>query len=95
METYIIIIILIALILILWKLFGKGERRRYISQEVKDAVWKRYYEKCAVCTENRLSDIAWHHRKGFSEEGENTEENIVPLCSYHHNLITRYPKEKQ
>ena len=89
---YFIVIILITLFC-RW-LFKKPKHitTRYICDDLKERIWERYYERCAVCDENRLSDIHWHHRIRYAKGGETTEDNLVPLCSYHHNLITRYPK---
>lgn len=85
------------LAVIIWALYYfikwlRTKQKRYIPQEVKNAVLKRYFNMCAICPENNL--LEFHHKKEFSEKGDNSEQNIVPLCPYHHSLITRYPPTK-
>ena len=85
--------------LIIWALYRlvkwiQTKQKRYIPQEVKNAVLKRYFNMCAVCPENNKMILDFHHKKGYSDGGNNTEENIVPLCPYHHSLITRYPQNR-
>lgn len=88
-EITIIIVVAIALF-ILWLLFRKKKPERYISEETKRKVLERYYNMCAVCDFDKRELIEYHHRKKFSQEGDNSEKNIVPLCPNHHQLITRY-----
>lgn len=87
------IIIWIFAVYIIYKLIRwlRTKQKRYIPIEVRNAVLKRYFNMCAVCPENNQLVMEYHHRKRFSENGDNSEQNIVPLCPYHHSLITRYP----
>ena len=93
-TTEVITFIIIAFVFyLLYKLFKwlKEKQKRYIPEHIKKAVLKRYFNMCAVCPENNQLVMEYHHRKRFSENGDNSEQNIVPLCPYHHSLITRYP----
>lgn len=87
-------LIFIGLVLwVVWLLFKwyQQKQTRYIPKSVKEAVLKRYFDMCAVCPENNKFIMDFHHRKEYSDGGDNTEKNIVPLCPYHHSLVTRYP----
>lgn len=68
------------------------KQTRYIPDSIKQAVLKRYFNMCAVCPETLL--LEFHHRKEYSDNGDNSEKNIVPLCSFHHSLITRFSKNE-
>jgi len=63
------------------------DRSRVIPEDVKDAVRKKCYNECVVCTTKHPLDF--HHRKEFADGGEHTVENLVLLCSNHHDIITR------
>src|SRR3990167_10024763 len=80
-------------IYLLYKLFrwGQSKQKRYIPQITKKEVLQRYYGMCAVCSESNQMILEFHHRKEYSQGGDNSEKNIVPLCPYHNSLITRYP----
>ena len=89
-TTEVITFIIIAFVFyLLYKLFKwlKEKQKRYIPKHIKKAVLKRYFNMCAVCPETNLLDF--HHKKEYSNGGNNSEENIVPLCPFHHSLITR------
>lgn len=83
------IIIWIIIIWILWKLikYLRTKQTRYIPQEIKNVVLKRYFNMCAVCTDTML--LEFHHRKEYSYGGDNSEKNIVPLCPKHHAMVRR------
>lgn len=85
-----IFVFIIFLLIIKW--FFSPRRDRYVPEEVKQKVLERYWYMCAFCTETNL--LSLHHREGYAEGGEQTEKNLVPLCPYHHELVTRYPKKK-
>ena len=91
------IIITIVVIYVLYKLLKWYQKKqtRYIPQSVKDAVIKHYYGMCAVCSYDNARVMDYHHRKEFSDGGDNSEKNIVPLCPYHHAMITRYPQTRK
>ena len=78
------IVIILGIFLIVFK------QKRYIPQEVKNAILKRYFNMCAVCPETQL--LEFHHKKEFSNGGDNSEQNIA---HYHHSLITRYPPTRE
>ncbi|MBI4010470.1 MAG: HNH endonuclease [Candidatus Aenigmarchaeota archaeon] len=83
--------------LIIWALYHlikwlRTRQKRYIPREVKNAVLKRYFNMCAVCMENTF--LEFHHRKPYSDNGDNSEQNIVPLCPKHHAMVTRYTGDK-
>lgn len=88
------IIIIAVVVYILYRLLKwyQVKQTRYIPQSVKDAVVKHYYGMCAVCPDDNAKMFDYHHRKPFADGGDNSEKNIVPLCVYHHALITRNPK---
>lgn len=89
MVTLAAILIIVIGLWILFKLFKFWERKqiRYIPNSVKQAVRKRYFNMCAVCPEKLM--LEFHHKKPCAEGGENTEENIAPLCSKHHAMVRR------
>ena len=68
----------------------RARQTRYIPKEVKRAVIKHYYGMCAVCPDTISELFEFHHRKNFSDGGDNSEKNIVPLCPKHHAMVTRY-----
>lgn len=90
------IILAIVIIYLAYRFFKwlQTKQKRYISKEVKEAVLKRYFNMCAVCPENNINVMEFHHRHPYSERGDNGEMNIIPLCPYHHALITRYPQTR-
>lgn len=51
---------------------------RYISTEVKNAVWQRDHGRCVICGSNR--HLHWDHDIPFSKGGSNTVDNIRILC---------------
>ena len=73
----------------IWKFIRwiQSKQKRYIPQFVKNAVLKRYFGMCAICTETLL--LEFHHREEYSKGGDNSEKNIVPLCPKHHAMVTR------
>ena len=71
----------------------KTKQTRYIPEHIKKSVLMRYFRMCAVCPEAHL--LEFHHRKEFSEGGDNSEINIVPLCPKHHAMVTRLDNSSQ
>ena len=68
----------------------RTKQTRYIPKEVKMAVVKHYYGMCAVCSDTTEDLFEFHHRLEFSNGGDNSVKNIVPLCPKHHAVVTRY-----
>lgn len=97
MVELISIIIGVIAVIIIAKLIDwlLQNQKRYIPKYIKEAVLKRYFNMCAVCPESNELIMEYHHRKKFADGGDNSEKNIVPLCPYHHSLITRYPPNNQ
>jgi len=89
MSIILSVILLFIAIYILYKLFSSLEqkRSRTIPEYIKQKVLQRYFNMCAVCSEKNL--LEYHHRVDFANGGENTEENIVPICPKHHAMVTR------
>lgn len=71
----------------------KTKQTRYVPEHIKKAVLLRYFGMCSVCMEYTL--LEFHHRRGFSEGGDNSERNIVPLCPKHHAMVTRLDNSSQ
>lgn len=63
------------------------KQTRYIPEQIKQAVLKRYFNMCAVCPDKQL--LEFHHKIQYADGGLNDEENITPLCPKHHAMITR------
>ena len=70
------------------------KQKRYIPKHIKDAVLKRYFYMCAVCPDTTISLFEYHHKIPYSEGGDNSEKNIVPLCPKHHAMVIRLENEK-
>jgi len=87
------IIVYIGIAYLIYRLFKrfKEKRSRYIPEHVKQRVLDRYFGMCAVCPENNKKVMEYHHRKQYSNGGDHSDQNVVPLCPYHHSLVTRYP----
>ena len=83
----IIIGIIVAIVIAKFIEWLLQKQKRYIPKFVKEAVLKRYFGMCAVCPEKLLLQL--HHKKPHSEGGDNSEQNIVPLCPKHHSMVTR------
>lgn len=72
------------------KLWREEKQTRYVPDEVKNNVMERYFNSCAVCSNSEKDLFEFHHKVRYSDGGDNSEENIVPLCPRCHSIVTRY-----
>ena len=70
----------------------EAKQTRYIPDYIKGAVLKRYYNMCAVCPDTNL--LEFHHKKPHAQGGDNSEQNIVPLCPKHHAMVRRLENDQ-
>jgi len=56
----------------------KSDDSRYVSSEVRQAVWRRDHGRCVICGSQRK--LHYDHIIPFSKGGSNTEKNIRILC---------------
>ena len=50
-------------------------------------------DRCIMCTKNAPKQkVEWHHIVELADGGENTIENVIPLCHKHHMMVHHTPK---
>ena len=78
---------------------ARGERR-YRRKVASPKQWQAIIDAkvgpCRVCTRPASNGhgfglIEFHHLVSRAQGGDDVEDNIVPLCSHHHELITFSP----
>jgi len=77
-------------VILYFLLKGKFKRKkpsRYISDETKEDVLKRFGYKCALCGSPNNGILEFHHRKKFSQNGQHTEGNLLCVCPNCHSLL--------
>ena len=65
-----------------------GRARRLISHGQETALLARWLFQCAMPGCNHTRFLEFHHLQEFSRGGATDPENLVPLCSACHSLVT-------
>lgn len=67
------------------------KRNNWVLLHKKDLV-KTWGDRCLLCLPNaEKQKVEWHHLQHFVDGGDDSIENIVPLCHKHHMLIHHSP----
>lgn len=71
---------------------SRSSNRKHLSPADRETLAQMYGTKCYVC--GREEEIEWHHVKPLWMGGEDTFENMIPVCyTCHKELSRRTPKE--
>ena len=59
----------------------------------KNELIAEWGDRCIMCTKNAPKQkVEWHHIVELADGGENTIENVIPLCHKHHMMVHHTPK---
>lgn len=66
---------------------SRSSNRKHLSPADKETLTQMYGTMCYVC--GREEEIEWHHVKPLWMGGEDTFENMIPVCYWCHKAITK------
>lgn len=66
-----------------------GRKKRLVTDALAMAVWTAWLRQCAMPGCNHSQFIEFHHIVEWSRGGLTNPENILPLCTYCHSLVSK------